>query len=139
MLKNIELFLIHFMIFWILVSTMPGVASPNGSAGYFITATLYGLLILVLPEILRFFRFPKNVWGKLLIGGGLTFVFLWVISVTMPDIMNFSRGFVGDFDFIWFTTPKIFTLPNALSVIGFVSVFVNICSIILQFLNKGKF
>lgn len=139
MLKNIEHFLVHFMVFWLIVSTMPGVMSPNGSTGYLLTATFYGLLILVLPEILRFFRFPKNVWGKLLIGGGLTFIFLWVVSIAMPEVLTFSRGFVGDFDFIWFTTSKLFTLPNSLTVIGFVSVFSNICSIILQFLNKGKF
>ena len=139
MLKNIEHLIIHFMIFWLVVSTLPGVVSQNGSAGYFITATIYSLLILVLPEILRFFRFPKNVWGKLLIGGGLTFIVLWLISVVIPDVMSFSKGFIGDFDFIWFTTPKILTLPNAISVIGFVSVFSNICSIILQFLNKGRF
>lgn len=139
MLKHIEQFAIHFMIFWLIISTMPGVTSPNGSVGYLIAGIFYALLILVLPEILRFFRFPKNLWGKLLIGSGLTFIFLWVISVSLSEVLVFSRGSIGGFDFIWFSTPKLITLPNTLSVLGFVSVFSNLCSIILQFLNKGRF
>ena len=139
MLKHLENLIVNFMIFWVLVTTMPGVSSPNGSFGYVLVGLIYGLFIVVLPEILRFFRFPKNVWGKLLIGSGITFVVLLLISSILPDVMTFTSGFVGGFDFIWFTTPRLLDLQSKIAVIGFVSVLLNICSIILQFLNKGRF
>lgn len=127
------------MVFWILMITMPGVTSPNGSIGYLLAGSIYSLQILALPEILRFFRFPKNVWGKLLIGSGLTFIILFLISALTPSVLTFTQGFVGGFNFIWFTTPRLLDLPTSLAVLGFVSVLLNLCSIILEFLNRGRF
>lgn len=138
MLKNVEILVVNIMLFWIVMGTMPGIDSPNGSFGFLLAGFLFALLILALPEVLRFFRFPKNVWGKMLIGSGLTFIFLLILTNLTTQIITVSEGFVGGFDFIWFTTPVLLELPTALAAIGFVSVFLNICSIILQFLNKGR-
>jgi len=126
------------MIFWIVAGTMPGIESPHGAFGFFLAGLFYGLLIIALPEILRFFRFPKNIWGKLLIGSGLTVILLFIFSTFLPSIITISAGYIGSADFIWFTTPKVLNLPSTYAVIGFVSVLLNLCSIILQFLNKGR-
>ena len=138
MLKNAEKFIVNLLLFWVFVSTMPGIASPNGSFGYFFAGGLFGLSMLILPEILRFFKFPKNAWGKLLIGTAMTFGLLLLISSMTPDILTISTGYIGNFDFIWFTPPTFLSLPSELSVIGFVSLLLNVCSIILHFLNKGR-
>ncbi len=138
MLKNLDKFIVNLLLFWVLVSTMPGITSPNGSFGYLFAGSLFALAMLVLPEILRFFKFPKNAWGKLLIGTAMTFGLLMLIASVTPDILTISGGYIGNFDFVWFTTPKLFSLPSQLSVIGFVSLILNVCSIILHFLNKGR-
>lgn len=138
MLKNSEKFIVNLLFFWVFVSTMPGITSPNGSFGYIFVGSFFGFEMLVLPEILRFFKFPKNVWGKLLIGTAITFGLLLLITNATPDILAISSGYIGNFNFIWFTTPKLLSLPSQLSVIGFVSLILNVCSIILHFLNKGR-
>lgn len=138
MLKNSEKFIVNLLLFWVFVSTMPGITSPNGSFGYLFVGSLFALAMLALPEILRFFKFPKNAWGKILIGTAMTFGLLMLIATVTPDILTISSGYIGNFDFVWFTTPKLFTLPSQLSVIGFVSLLLNLCSIILHFLNKGR-
>lgn len=138
MLKRLEVVVLNLMIFWIVASTMPGIESPHGAFGFFLGGIFYGLLILSLPEILRFFRFPKNVWGKLLIGSGFTFVLMFLISAFLPQVISISSGYVGGVDFIWFSVPRLLDLPSMYAVAGFVSVLLNLCSIILQFLNKGR-
>ncbi len=138
MLKRLEVLIVNLMIFWIVASNMPGIESPHGSVGFFLAGFLYGLLIISLPEILRFFRFPKNTWGKLFIGSGLTFVLLLVVSTFLTSVITISASVIGNFDFIWFITPEILELSSPYAVAGFVSVLLNLCSIILQFLNKGR-
>lgn len=138
MLKRLEVLVVNLMIFWIIASTMPGIESPHGAVGFLLSGLFFGLLVIALPEILRFFRFPKNIWGKLLIGSGLTFIMLFVIAVFLPSILTVSAGYIGGADFIWFTIPKILNLPSTYAVIGFTSILLNLCSIILQFLNKGR-
>lgn len=138
MLKKLEKFCVNFLLLWVVISTMPGVESPNGSVGYLLTGSLFGLLILSLPGVLKFFKFPQNGWAKLFVGTALTYILLSLISRFTPDVLTIKEGFVGGFDFIWFTTPRILSLPSTWSVIGFVSLISNICSIILHFLNKGR-
>ncbi len=138
MLKRLEIVVVNLMAFWIVASTMPGVESPHGAFGFVFAGILYGLLILSLPEILRFFRFPKNVWGKLLIGSGLTFIFLFIIATLMTQVLTFSTGYVGGIDFIWFSVPRLLDLSSMYATVGFVSILLNLCSIILQFLSKGR-
>lgn len=138
MLKRLEILVVNLMIFWIVASTMPGIESPHGAVGFLLAGFFFGLLIISLPEILRFFRFPKNIWGKLLIGSGLTFIMLWLISTFLPSILVISTGYIGGVDFVWFSIPKILNLPSTYAVMGGASILLNLCSIILQFLNKGR-
>lgn len=120
MLKRLEVLVVNLMIFWIVASNMPGIESPHGSVGFFMVGFLYGVLIISLPEILRFFRFPKNTWGKLFIGSGLTFILLLVVSTFLTSMITISASVIGNFDFIWFTTPKILELSSPYAVAGFV-------------------
>lgn len=138
MRKNVGELLIHLLIFYVIAVIMPGMESPHGSVGFLTAGFAYGLLIILLPEILRFFKFPKNIWGKLFIGSAITFIMILAISMLFPEILRISNGYIGETDFIWFTTPKIVSLPSNYAVIGFISVLLNLCSIILQFLNKGR-
>lgn len=138
MLKKIGDIIVNLLLFWVLASNMPGISSPNGSIGFFIAGLLYGVLIVLLPEVLRFFKFPKNFWGRFLIGTALTFIIIMGMSYLAPNLISVSAGYVGDFDLVWYTTPKILTLGSPIAVGAFISVVLNLCSIILDFLNKGK-
>lgn len=139
MLKNLENTIVNMLLFWVLTLTMPGIDSPNGSIGYFVGGLLYGILMVLLPEVLRFFKFPKNFWGRFLIGSALTFMLVMGLNFFTPDLLVVNAGYVGDFNLVWYSTPKLITLGSPLAVGVFISVILNLCSIILDFLKKGKF
>lgn len=136
MFKNIEIIIVSLLLYWVVASNMPGISVDYGSVGFFLVGILYGLLVVALPEILRFFKFPKNFWGRFLIGSGITLLFFMGLSMVNPSLVKISAGSLGNIDFIWFSIPKIISLNSPLSVGAFLSVFLTLCSIILDLIKK---
>src|SRR5262249_6583894 len=97
---------------------------------------LYALVYTSLPNILKFFKFPVNFWGKLLIGTLFTLLYLVLLNFLLTGIINFGPGYIGGSDFIIFSIPKLVELPTAIAVIIFSSVALVLCSIMLDRLSK---
>jgi len=129
MLFNIIFFT---MFFWVFIDLMPGLESPNGAIGNLIAGVLFALVYTSLPGILKFFKFPVNFWGKLLIGTLLTMLLLFVLNAVLPQILTIGEGYVGGGNFIFFTLPKLFSLPSGFAVLVFSSIASIFCSIILE-------
>lgn len=126
------------LLFWVFVDAMPGIGSKKDRAiGYIISGFLFGFIIMILPGVLKFFKFPVNFLGRFLIGTLLTLVMLLLLNSLFKGILIFGPGYVGGADMIIFTIPKLLKFPNALSIILFSSVFTNLCSIMLTKMPEG--
>ena len=138
MKKRIFIIIINLLLFWAFVDAMPGI-STNGerAMNYIFPGLVFGFLMLILPDLLSFFKFPKNFWGKFLIGSILTLMWLGLLNAVFTGFLTFGPSKVGYIDMVLFTIPTLFTLPNALAVIFVGSLLLNICSIILFNLSKG--
>ena len=124
------------MFFWIFIDIMPGLETPQGVFGSFITSVLFGIIYYSLPSILKFFKFPVNFSGKFLVGTLLIMLMLLLLSAVLPNVLTISPGYVGGGDFIFFTMPKFFELPTSFAVLVFSSALSVLCSIILEKYGK---
>lgn len=138
-LKKTHVFFDNLMLFAILASIIDGVKSPHGAIGYALVGAGFALILLSLPEILRFFKFPKNFWAKFFMGSIVTYAYLIVIHLYAQNLLVFTEGSIGRADLLFVVTPKLVILPNGFIVILFMTLILNICSIILEKLAKGKF
>src|SRR3972149_4026397 len=98
----------------------------------------YGVIISFLPNMLKFFKFPVNFWGKFLVGTLLTLLLLSLLNFVITGIISFGPGYIGGSDFIIFTIPRLVTLPNPVVVIVVSALLMVLCSIILENLGKKK-
>jgi hypothetical protein len=137
-MKNLFWILVNMLVFWAFVNAMPGLDSPKGPIGLAISGFFYGLVIAFLPNILKFFKFPVNFWGKFLIGTLLTLLLLSMLNFLITGIISFGPGYIGGSDFIIFTIPRLVNLPNAVIVIIVSAVLLVLCSIMLESLSKKK-
>jgi len=126
------------LIFWAFVNAMPGLDSPKGPIGLAIAGMFYGVIISFLPNMLKFFKFPVNFWGKFLVGTLLTLLLLSLLNFVITGIISFGPGYIGGSDFIIFTIPRLVTLPNPVVVIVVSALLMVLCSIILENLGKKK-
>lgn len=138
-MKKIGVVIVNLLLFWVGASAMPGVESPNASIGYFLVGLAYGLIIISLPEVLRFFKFPRNFAGKFMLGSILTTSFFLVLHYYSDNLIVFGEGYIGRINLIFITTAKFVDLSNSVGLLIVLAVILNICSIIMEKLAKGKF
>jgi hypothetical protein len=137
-MKNLYKILVNMMVFWVFVNAMPGLDSPKGPVGLAIGGIFYGMIFAFLPNILKFFKFPVNFWGKFLIGMLLTLLLLSLLNFVITGIITFGPGYIGGSDFILFTIPRLISLPNPIVVIIVSALLLVLCSIILESFGKKK-
>lgn len=134
--KNINRFVYNAMAFWIIADIMPGLVMPHGVGSKLIDGILFAGVMVIMPYILNFFKFPVNFWGKFLIGTILTTTYLYLLDLLFPKLLDVTTGYIGGGDFLLFSFPILITLPNAILVIVISAIILVLCSIILDRLNR---
>ena len=138
MKKNIYVLIRNLMLAWVIIDVLSGVTIDRGPIGYLIVCGFFGLLRVMLPNILRFFKFAVNFWGKLIIGSLFTFAYLALFHSIFTGIIEFGKTYIGGTDYVIFSTPIYLTITNPWMVILLTAICMNICSIILASLAKSK-
>ncbi|MFQ5493368.1 MAG: hypothetical protein ACE5DX_04380 [Candidatus Dojkabacteria bacterium] len=136
MKKKLYLVIRNMLIFWVFVTAMPGLSSPKGPIGLLIGGLGFGFIMAYLSKVLKFFKFPVNFWGKLIVGSLMTILWMVLMNFVVKGVIDFGPGYIGGSDFILFTIPKLIRLPNALVIILVSSVLLVVCSIIVGNLAK---
>ncbi|MEI7579621.1 MAG: hypothetical protein WCJ58_06365 [bacterium] len=138
MQKKIAIFLRNFLIFWVFIDIMPGIDALHGNAGIIIAALSYALLVILIPTVCHFFKFPLNIWSRLLFGSVLTIGLLLLFRSVLLGFIDFSTGYIGGMDLIFVTVPVLITLNSEVIVIIFGAIIVNLCSIIAASLSNSE-
>jgi hypothetical protein len=127
----------NLMIFFCFAYAMPGISSPGGIVlGYLVVGFIYGVLMLILPDILRFMKFPVSFFGKLFVGTLLTFIMMILVHYFMTSFLTIGPGYFGNMDFIIFTSPMLLELPNFLAVIFTSSIILNLLSMFVEYMGS---
>lgn len=132
--KKLFVLIVNLMMFWVFIDVMPGIEAAKNNTNLFISGVFYGLIIVFLSDILKFFKFPENFWAKLIIGGLLTIILLFALkSIGMLKIQS---AVLGSADFLIFSIPRIARLTSDFAVVMVSTLLLSLCSIILAKLSK---
>ncbi len=93
---------INILIFWVLVTAIDGL-NP-GSWGMYtaliVGGLVFALLALAVEPVLKFFKFPVNFWGLLVVGFVLNLIMFIIFSIgLLPPILTITTGSFGGGDF----------------------------------------
>jgi len=136
MQKKIYKIILHTLVFIVFSYFMPGMIISNGPIGHVLIGIGYSILYTSIPNIIHYFRIPKVLFSKIIVGMVLICGYLFILSTQFPSLFKMTKGYIGSSDFIIFTLPRFFTLDSQVSIILASTIILFICSIIIERLRK---
>lgn len=127
---------IETLILMAVISAMPGVRFEQGIFSMIIAGVILGFLMYAIEPILGFFRFPKNIWGFIVVGGILSIIYFILLNTFLLGIIEFGVGTVGG-NFGPFEFPKISLETETYTVI-FTAVLTLVFSLFVNQLSKYR-
>ncbi|KXK08388.1 MAG: hypothetical protein QY330_03850 [Candidatus Dojkabacteria bacterium] len=135
-MKNIFRLVLYTLLFFTFVGLMPGIDAKNGPVAVILAGLGFSLIMVFIGAILGFFKFPKNFWGKFLIGSLMSLLYFAFLHFVLVGFIQFGPGYIGGSDFIIFTLPKLVVLADPIAVLIFSAITLVLCSIILGNLSE---
>lgn len=124
-MRGIYLVLRNFLVFFFLVSIFNGVSIIQGLIGTILVGIIFGILMMLVPAILAFFKIKPNFWSTLLLGIIVAFIFFFLMRMGFLGI-----GTIGSTEINWgapglgvlrmddLTTLVVISLVSALATVG---------------------
>lgn len=133
MKRRIFFVILNLLIFWVVTDLFSGIIVKEGLVGYLICGGIYGVVMVNVVPLIKFFTFPIKLVSILLISLMLSIIVFFVLNFGVPFI-DFTDGqIVG-------VANKYFSFPEfQMSMIGnvFVGGFITgLISALLKFLEK---
>lgn len=133
MKKNIHDIIIHIFIFWIVTNIFTGITVKQEIIGYILTGGIYGIIMLSVVPLIKFFTFPFKFISILLISVLVSLIIFFMLNFFFPyvdfkdgTIWGFSKGIIN------LSSIKLTMMSNVFWG-GFVS---GILSALIVWLNK---
>jgi hypothetical protein len=136
MQKKIYRIIINILIFVAFSSFMPGFVLANGPMGKVLAGLGYGLVYMLITDVLHFFKLPQTNLLRFASGLIMTSGYLFLLNSQLSNFLTLKKGYIGNIDCIIFTIPKIVTLDTQVLMIFASALILLLCSIILEKLKK---
>src|SRR6185369_4791736 len=103
--------IIYTLIFIAFSTFMPNFIVAYGPVGKILAGIGFGIIYMIIGDVLRFFRIEQTLLWK--IAGGLILIsgYLYILT-QLSGFLTLGKGFIGSVDFIIFTLPRILTLDT---------------------------
>jgi hypothetical protein len=89
-MKQAYLVLRNALIFFFIVSVVGGIAITGAALGKILLAVFFGILMMIVPSILQFFKINVNTGSKLLMSIVLSFLFFFLLYTGLGGVTTFS-------------------------------------------------
>jgi uncharacterized membrane protein YvlD (DUF360 family) len=104
--------ILNLMLFWILTDLFSGIEIQEGVVGYLICGGIFGLVMLLVVPLIKFFTLPVKFITLVLISMMLGVIVFFVLNFSVPFI-DFSDGEIVGFSNRYFSME-----PIALGMMG---------------------
>lgn len=133
-MKNVFVVIVNMLLFFFLADVLGNIMNiADGTLfGKILVGLIFGVVIMLIPNILKFFKLPVTNASSFLLGIIVTFAFFLIAN--MAKLITISTGSLS---FGIAFLPPI-SLPNATMTIVFLSILATALSIGLEMLNKKK-
>lgn len=132
-MKNLYTVLVNALLFFFIISVVNGVQLYNGSLlARVVVSLVFGLVIMVIPSILKALKINDSTGARLLLTLVLSFVFFFVLYSGVGGIARI----VGSTIDLGLGAGSIIVLPGALETLIAVAVLSALASAGLQSLEK---
>ncbi|MDD3646969.1 MAG: hypothetical protein PHS44_00515 [Candidatus Dojkabacteria bacterium] len=112
-MKNRVFFVIvNLLIFWLVTDLFSGIVIKEGFVGYLVCGGLYGIVMVNVVPLIKFFTFPIKFISILLISLMLSIIVFFILNFGIPFI-DFTDG-----EIIGFSSRYISIADIELSMIG---------------------
>jgi uncharacterized membrane protein YvlD (DUF360 family) len=112
-MKNRVFFVIvNLLIFWVVTDLFSGIVIKEGFVGYLVCGGLYGIVMVNVVPLIKFFTFPIKFISILLISLMLSIIVFFILNFGIPFI-DFTDG-----EIIGFSSRYISIADIELSMIG---------------------
>jgi len=106
MKRKIFSIVLNFMLFWIITDIFTGIDINEGILGYIVCGGLFGIIMLVVVPIIRFFTLPVKFITILLISLMLSVIIFFFMNVGVPYI-DFKDGGLTGLSNTYFEFPQV--------------------------------
>lgn len=127
---------IETLILIAVVTTLDGVDFEQGVFSMIVAGVFLGLLMYVIDPVLGFFRFPRNFWSYLIVGGVMCVIYFLVLNTLLLGVIRFGVGTIGG-DFGPVTLP-VLNLETETYTIIFTGLYTLLFSLFVNQLSKYK-
>ncbi len=133
MLKKAYIVIVNALLFFFLVSVVNGVQINSGNVWTkSLIGALFGILMLLVPNLLQFFKISVNMWSRLLLSIVMSFIFFFFLYSGIGQISSFGPtvidlGIGG----------ALITIADGLGTLVFVSVLSALASVGINRLSQG--
>lgn len=135
-MKLIYTIAIEIMVMITVVSTVNGLSFEDGVFSMIVSGIVLGLLMYAIDFVLGFFRFPKNLWGYLIVGSIFIGLYFILLNTVIVGIIHFGPstlgGAFGPIDF------PIVRLTNEIYTVIFSAVYTILLSLLMNELSRHK-
>lgn len=95
MKKNIHLLLRNLFIFITVATIVSGINVRNGAFGYIVTGAIFGLAMMFVPSIIKFFKLPVNFAAQILIGTLVSIIVFFSYRYLVLGFIDFTGTVIG--------------------------------------------
>lgn len=106
MYKKIYDTLLNLMLFWIVSDLFSGIEVNEGVVGYVICGGIFGLVMLGVAPLIRFFTLPVKFITLFLISIMLSIIVFFILNFGVPFI-DFKDGTLVGFSSRYFQLPEL--------------------------------
>lgn len=97
---------VNILVFWVVIDFFSGITVKEGLLGYLVCGGIFGLAMLIVAPLIRFFTLPVKFITLFLIGIMVSIMIFFIMSVGVFFI-DFSDGTIVGLDNRYFEFPKL--------------------------------
>jgi len=97
-MSNKLYFFINILVFWVAVTAVTAILVPANGRIFSLIAggAILGTTALIVEPLIKFFKFPVNLWSIILFSGVINFGFFYFLSLGfLPEILIIKTGSFG--------------------------------------------
>jgi uncharacterized membrane protein YvlD (DUF360 family) len=98
--------IVNLMLFWVVIDLFDGIEINEGVLGYIVCGGIFGIVMLGVIPLIRFFTLPVKFISLLLISIMLSIIVFFFLNFGVPFI-DFKDGAMAGFTNRYFDLPKL--------------------------------
>ena len=137
MRKRIHTVILNLLIFVSVSATLSGIRVRQGIIGYILLGSIFGIAMMFVPILLKFFRLPLNFAARLLVGSLVSILVFVSYRYLILGFVDFAPEVIGGSVTSWLSLPRLEL--DKLGIVIYGAIMSALISVIMVELSKKRY